>query len=126
MELQESVNIDIARKLNALTLAQYTLLYKKCANKRDEEGKETEMKSEFTKLKNYCKDVIASKGELKVNYGFTEGKDFGRLQSKSSSVQRIFNGFRGLLCDGLTYDLDRKSTRLNSSHIPLSRMPSSA
>ena len=25
-----------------------------------------------------------------------------------------------------TYDLDRKSTRLNSSHIPLSRMPSSA
>ena len=26
----------------------------------------------------------------------------------------------------LTSDLDRKSTRLNSSHIPLSRMPSSA
>ena len=25
-----------------------------------------------------------------------------------------------------TFDLDRKSTRLNSSHIPLSRMPSSA
>ena len=24
------------------------------------------------------------------------------------------------------YDVDRKSTRLNSSHIPLSRMPSSA
>ena len=24
------------------------------------------------------------------------------------------------------YELDRKSTRLNSSHIPLSRMPSSA
>ena len=28
--------------------------------------------------------------------------------------------------DGITADLDRKSTRLNSSHIPLSRMPSSA
>ena len=26
----------------------------------------------------------------------------------------------------LVYDIDRKSTRLNSSHIPLSRMPSSA
>ena len=90
MELVEKSNVDVARKLNALTLAQYTLLYKKCANKRDEEGKEADMKSEFTKLKNYCKDVIASKGELKVNYGFTEGKDFGRLQSKSSSVQRIF------------------------------------
>ena len=113
MELVEKSNIGVARKLNALTLAQYTLLYKKCANKRDEEGKEADMKSEFTKLKNYCKDVIASKGELKVNYGFTEGKDFGRLQSKSSSVQRIFNGFRGLLCDGLTYDLDMKNAHPN-------------
>ena len=27
---------------------------------------------------------------------------------------------------GTTIELDRKSTRLNSSHIPLSRMPSSA
>ena len=113
MELVEKSNVDVARKLNALTLAQYTLLYKKCSNKRDDEGRETDMKSEFTKLKNYCKDVIASKGELKVNYGFTEGKDFGRLQSKSSSVQRIFNGFRGLLCDGLTYDLDMKNAHPN-------------
>jgi hypothetical protein len=113
MELQESVNIDIARKLNALTLAQYSLLYKKCSNKRDEEGKETDMKAEFTKLKNYCKDIIASKNNLSVNYGFTEGKDFGRLQSKTSSVQRIFNGFRGLLCDGITYDLDMKNAHPN-------------
>ena len=28
--------------------------------------------------------------------------------------------------EGITLILDRKSTRLNSSHIPLSRMPSSA
>lgn len=113
MELVEKSNVDVARKLNALTLTQYSLLYKKCSNKRDEEGRETDMKSEFTKLKNYCKDLIASKGELKVNYGFTEGKDFGRLQSKSSSVQRIFNGFRGLLCDGLTHDLDMKNAHPN-------------
>ena len=53
MDLQELVNIPIARKLNALTLSQYSLLYKKCTNKRDEEGKETDMKSEFTKLKNF-------------------------------------------------------------------------
>ena len=33
----------------------------------------------------------------------------------------------GLLIEALaTLDIDRKSTRLNSSHIPLSRMPSSA
>jgi len=113
MELSELVNIDIARKLNALTLAQYSLLYKKCSNKRDEEGKETDMKSEFTKIKNYCKDIIASNNNLIVKYGFTEGKDFGRLQSKTSSVQRIFNGFRGLLCDCITYDLDMKNAHPN-------------
>ena len=31
-----------------------------------------------------------------------------------------------LVGKGLPWDVDRKSTRLNSSHIPLSRMPSSA
>ena len=31
-----------------------------------------------------------------------------------------------LLRQNVYYDSDRKSTRLNSSHIPLSRMPSSA
>ena len=36
------------------------------------------------------------------------------------------DGFEvGGSCAGLAY-IDRKSTRLNSSHIPLSRMPSSA
>lgn len=113
MELVETSNIEIARKLNALTLSQYSLLYKKCSNKRDEEGKETDMKSEFTKLKNYCKDIIASDNKLTVKYGFTDGKDFGRLQSKTSSVQRIFTGFRGLLCMGITYDLDMVNAHPN-------------
>ena len=31
-----------------------------------------------------------------------------------------------VVCRGLDYDLDRKSTRLNSSHTDISRMPSSA
>ena len=31
-----------------------------------------------------------------------------------------------IMCVLYTEDVDRKSTRLNSSHIPLSRMPSSA
>jgi len=113
MELTETTNIDVTKKLNALILSQYTLLYKKCSNKRDDEGKETDMKSEFTKLKNYCKDLIASDNKLTVKYGFTDGKDFGRLQSKTSSVQRIFNGFRGLLCDGITIDLDMKNAHPN-------------
>src|ERR1051326_9541650 len=38
---------------------------------------------------------------------------------RADIVQKFFG-------DGSRFDIDRKSTRLNSSHIPLSRMPSSA
>ena len=42
-------------------------------------------------------------------------------------VSRFNEDITGALLDGATRALrDRKSTRLNSSHIPLSRMPSSA
>ena len=34
--------------------------------------------------------------------------------------------FQATMVDGKPVNQDRKSTRLNSSHIPLSRMPSSA
>ena len=40
-------------------------------------------------------------------------------------VQKISGG-RVKVGPGTLYTIDRKSTRLNSSHIPLSRMPSSA
>ena len=36
------------------------------------------------------------------------------------------NPLKSILKTNKGFDLDRKSTRLNSSHIPLSRMPSSA
>ena len=45
----------------------------------------------------------------------------GDLERGSGSLQRF--QWRTTRCIGA---LDRKSTRLNSSHIPLSRMPSSA
>ena len=41
------------------------------------------------------------------------------LAREKGLLENIFNSMR----EGL---IDRKSTRLNSSHIPLSRMPSSA
>ena len=38
----------------------------------------------------------------------------------------LIDRVRSLLGDAISGVIDRKSTRLNSSHIPLSRMPSSA
>ena len=51
----------------------------------------------------------------------------GRLQAAGHDVAYIARraNLEALKKDGLKIQ-DRKSTRLNSSHIPLSRMPSSA
>ena len=38
----------------------------------------------------------------------------------------LINGFEADFQDGRKNEADRKSTRLNSSHVALSRMPSSA
>ena len=59
---------------------------------------------------------------------------FSYIESRGGKFDRtVFFGLQGFLKQYLSrpvtaeqVDEDRKSTRLNSSHIPLSRMPSSA
>ena len=52
---------------------------------------------------------------------------FGLLEASTPIYKPILTAFAvGLLVSGILLFPDRKSTRLNSSHIPLSRMPSSA
>ena len=61
---------------------------------------------------------------------FKNTRAFDQLVKKYQSPVRRF--FLNLTCgdselsDDLAQDTDRKSTRLNSSHVALSRMPSSA
>ena len=67
---------------------------------------------------------------IDVDFYNYEGKHTSKLRADSALVRekvRLFEGFgnvRIVTDDGRT--LDRKSTRLNSSHIQKSRMPSSA
>ena len=64
----------------------------------------------------------SAKGTLdlgKVNVTLTQNGQNTTLLNAPSAAGCPSNG-------GWYYDADRKSTRLNSSHIPLSRMPSSA
>ena len=78
-----------------------------------------------------------------VTFGFTEapnevGKRLGSI-GEARTIGYAAHGaagmltlfIRGVMCNwmvstGVVAAIDRKSTRLNSSHIPLSRMPSSA
>ena len=49
-------------------------------------------------------------------------------EAAGKASKALIDGFAKAVVSGKSFDqtLDRKSTRLNSSHIPLSRMPSSA
>ena len=52
---------------------------------------------------------------------------FGRMNPPTTGHEKLVNKVHQLAKDyGADHRVDRKSTRLNSSHIPLSRMPSSA
>lgn len=103
LEFTEKINFEICKKLKNLTLSQFTELLDDSTTKRKDDY---DIKKEYTRLKSLCNAFYKSNNNHKVIYGFVENKDFGRLQAKNASLQRVFNGFRGILSHNLTYDLD--------------------
>jgi hypothetical protein len=113
MNFEERVNIEIAEKLSLMSMNQFLELYK-IGNETfelddiktiDNETK-TDIEGQYTMIISYCKEILNNNNKLNVNYGFSNDLTFGRLQAKTKSLQRIYNGFRGVLCNGLTFDLD--------------------
>ena len=105
-QLTEKVNFDIAEKLSKINYKQFEILFNHSKTKRHDDYN---LKNEFSKLKTYCKLIVATKNNNNVEYDYPENKKVGRLQSKSPSLQRIYNGFRGILCNGKMIDLDMKN-----------------
>jgi hypothetical protein len=103
LEFTEKINFEICKKLKNLTLSQFTELLDDSTTKRKDDY---DIKKEYTRLKSLCNAFYKSNNNHKVIYGFVENKDFGRLQAKNASLQRVFNGFRGILSHNITYDLD--------------------
>jgi len=101
----EKVNMDVCNKLNNISFTQFLELYEN--NKKDSEN----LKNEYSKIKNYCKKIIESNNNLKVEYEFNKN-DFGRLYSNSISLQNLPSMIRGILCDGITLDLDQKNSSI--------------
>jgi len=111
MDLIERVNIEVAKKLNRLTMRQFEELMSVSKTRRTDDYN---IRGEFKKLKNFTKAILKSGNNLKVNYQYVKGKDdFGRLQSQTPSLQRLYNGFRGILCNGLTIDIDMSNCHPN-------------
>lgn len=116
MEFTERVNFEIATKLANITYSQFLTLYK-CASPelRDEDIElDSAVMAQYKVLVKYCRTIVEAKNVHNVKYGFVDGKTCGRLQSKTTSLQRIYNGYRGLLSNGVTYDLD-----MNNCHVKI-------
>ena len=64
----------------------------------------------------------ASLNQIVAEAGFTKGAFYGYYPDKTA----LFEDLVGETASELLTRLDRKSTRLNSSHVRTSRMPSSA
>ena len=60
-------------------------------------------------------------------YMTSEGYEIARLENRICALEKEIRALKGIPEPEPPPPMtDRKSTRLNSSHIPLSRMPSSA
>jgi len=106
ISLNEKVNFEVADKCSKLNLKQFKVLFNKSTTKRHDDYN---LIGEYKKLINYCNAILESKNNNKVEYGFSKYKDIGRLQSKNPSIQRIYNGFRGILCNDIMIDYDMKN-----------------
>ena len=72
-------------------------------------------------------DIAAGVADTSIDFRKTLQTTQGTLQAvRAVGVKRIAFASTSAVYGGRSDLLDRKSTRLNSSHIPLSRMPSSA
>ena len=110
MKFIERVNIEIAKKLKDITYTQFKGLWNvssvKDAPLEDDNVEENDIMKQYGLLTNYCKNLVSQENKHSVEFKYVEGKDFGRIYSMGYSLQRIYNGYRGLLCEGVTHDID--------------------
>ena len=87
--------------------------------------KEEELKKSILDRKNLEGLVNLSQEKIKKLqdqlYDVTTNKEYDALTTEIETKKSALDEYENTIID-----LDRKSTRLNSSHIPLARMPSSA
>ena len=111
---------EILAKLAPEKKTEIEKLFKLAKEERDRSYKE--LKEQALKDKRITQEQIQER-QKKID------EEISQLYSRSSPIPAIETGKNGIVPlkhkNKLAF-IDRKSTRLNSSHIPLSRMPSSA
>ena len=102
----EQVNPHYCNILSKISYSQFTTFY----NDDDEEGKTGECIKPYTQynmLRKYCSAMIANNYKINTVYKYSHNKTEGRIfVDNFLGLQRIWNKFKGVLCDGLNIDMD--------------------
>lgn len=114
----EKVNVKVLNKLSKISLKQFSYLMDMSETKRSKKDGYN-YKEEYTKVINYCKEY-QKEGKIEQDYRYEVFTDpeltnrkypdngLGRRQATKPSIQRLFNGVRGILCDNIMIDIDIK------------------
>ena len=100
MNTTEKIPINRLNLLNRLSLDDYIDLIGKTNYKK------YEIKEHFNMIKDYVKDMIKTKGEMKKLYKHSEASDKGRLYG-NNSIQGLDSIIRGYLFRNITSDIDQ-------------------
>ena len=100
MNAIEKIPLPLITNIRRLNLDSYL----KVADLK--EYKKKEVVAHFRKIKDYIKDMIKAKGEMKKLYKHSEASDKGRLYG-SDSIQGLDAIIRGYLFRGRTTDMNK-------------------
>ena len=101
----EQVNPHYCDILAKISYTQFATFYTNTEN--DETGTYVKPYTQYNMLHKYCSNMIANKYKIASQYKHSQGKTDGRIfVNEFLGLQRIWNKFRGVLCDGLNVDID--------------------
>lgn len=97
----EMVNRDVCDKLAVMSFNDFLKFW----DDKDIESADI-AKTQYNIITRYCQEQQKANYNLERQYYYADNATKGRIFVEDIGLQRIYNQFRGCLCDGLYYDLD--------------------
>jgi len=100
----ETVKPDICDKLATMSFKDFLTFWE--PTELNIEGNQETAINQFNIITQYCQEQQKANYNLERKYTYSANATKGRIFVEGFGLQRIYNQFRGCLCDGLYYDLD--------------------
>ena len=102
----DEINEKYAKKLAYISFEQFLSFYDDdCEANENNEIQDKHI--QYYLLTSYCKTMLKNNCKMPISYKYAKNKDSGRIFVDGSlGIQRIWNKFRGLLCNDIMIDFD--------------------